>query len=187
MPGALRPSPEEVRAAASNTSSSPLISVENVTVIGSKRKKNPVSNSSNSDAVHGATMTGDSNMTSDANNISERASIVPILSTVAANSLGERGSGGGGGQDVSGIRRQQQQQVSSSSSGESIKHFHYLTLTVRKDENGYGMKVGVRKSTKFLNRIDHCHCFRCLVITPFLWKVLNPVEQLKLLVLWPET
>lgn len=94
-------------------------------------------------------MTGDNRMTSDANKISERtSSIDPMLSSVTANSLRERSvgsgvgsdSGGGGvGQHISGIRRQQQ--VSPSGIGESTKHFHYLTLTVRKDENGYGMKV----------------------------------------------
>lgn len=35
-------------------------------------------------------------------------------------------------------------QISSPLPGESAKNFQFLTLTVRKDENGYGMKVSER-------------------------------------------
>lgn len=128
VPGAVRPSPE----LRSSKSPSALASAEDATALVSKRNRS-LNNSNNTDAAS-SIMTGDSNMTSDANNVPERASIGPMLSAAAANSLGERG-----GQDASGIRREQQ--VSSSNSAESMKHFHYLTLTVRKDENGYGMKV----------------------------------------------
>lgn len=43
--------------------------------------------------------------------------------------------------NMSANSRRPQIQISTPIAGESLKNFQYLTLTVRKDENGYGMKV----------------------------------------------
>ncbi|XP_053966054.1 uncharacterized protein LOC128868234 [Anastrepha ludens] len=72
------------------------------------------------------------------------------LSANGSNVVGSGGGGGGGGVNVPGAGNQRgsvnmasarRTQMQISPIPESPKHFQYLTLTVRKDENGYGMKV----------------------------------------------
>ena len=75
-----------------------------------------------------------------------------------ANSGNGGGSGGGSGSlstsngnaaqrnssnmsSAANSRRQQIQISTPVAAGEPMKNFQFLTLTVRKDENGYGMKV----------------------------------------------
>ncbi|XP_065366729.1 uncharacterized protein RhoGEF2 isoform X2 [Calliphora vicina] len=72
---------------------------------------------------------------------------------IMAGGSGNSGLGGGGGlsasngnaqrnsANMSANSRRPQIQISTPIAGESLKNFQYLTLTVRKDENGYGMKV----------------------------------------------
>ncbi|KAM7343585.1 rho guanine nucleotide exchange factor 2 isoform 3-T3 [Cochliomyia hominivorax] len=73
---------------------------------------------------------------------------------IMAGGSGNSGLGSGGGglsasngnaqrnsANMSANSRRPQIQISTPIVGESLKNFQYLTLTVRKDENGYGMKV----------------------------------------------
>ncbi|XP_036333310.1 uncharacterized protein LOC118744410 isoform X2 [Rhagoletis pomonella] len=71
---------------------------------------------------------------------------VPLSGGLGANgsSVGGNGVGGGGGGNQRGsvnMASARRPQLQISPIPESPKHFQYLTLTVRKDENGYGMKV----------------------------------------------
>lgn len=52
----------------------------------------------------------------------------------------------------------------------SPKNFQYLTLTVRKDDNGYGMKVSIQHKSDFIGYVKIILLFRCPATIPFLWK-----------------